>query len=102
MLHWYILQVEGYVFKAGDIIRIVDDMGEVVKLQKGHGEWNDDMALVRTEHCVSCRTMLEIGSYVMKNVAPAGILAILCRRTTCIVCTGLRPGGTHSEEATPR
>ena len=30
-------------------MRIMDDRAEVVKLQKGHGEWNEDMLDVRKE-----------------------------------------------------
>ena len=30
-------------FKPGDVVRIMDDRAEVTKLQKGHGEWNEDM-----------------------------------------------------------
>ena len=34
-------------FKPGDVVRIMDDRAEVTKLQKGHGEWNEDMLDVR-------------------------------------------------------
>ena len=30
----------------GDVVRVLDDMVQVHSLQTGHGEWNDDMALV--------------------------------------------------------
>lgn len=31
------------MFKPGDVVKIMDDRAEVTKLQKGHGEWNEDM-----------------------------------------------------------
>ena len=34
-------------FKPGDVVRIMDGRAEVTKLQKGHGEWNEDMLDVR-------------------------------------------------------
>jgi hypothetical protein len=34
------------VFGYGDVVCISDDMVRVHSLQPGHGEWNDDMALV--------------------------------------------------------
>lgn len=43
----FYLQVDTPVFGYGDIVRISDDMVRVHSLQAGHGEWNDDMALVR-------------------------------------------------------
>lgn len=36
------------VFYYGDVVRVLEDMVEVHRLQAGHGEWNDDMALVKT------------------------------------------------------
>ena len=36
------------VFRHGDMVRMIDDMPEVYSLQMGHGEWNDDMCLVRS------------------------------------------------------
>lgn len=32
------------VFKANDIVTIINDMAQVIALQKGHGGWNDRMA----------------------------------------------------------
>lgn len=40
-------QVTTSLFKAGDVVCVSDDMGEVCKLQKGHGEWAEDMAQVQ-------------------------------------------------------
>ena len=37
------------MFGYGDIVRVSDDMVKVHSLQPGHGEWNDDMALVRIQ-----------------------------------------------------
>ena len=42
------VQVEMPAFECGDVVRMISDMAEAYKLQQGHGEWNDDMALV---HC---------------------------------------------------
>ncbi len=39
-------QVDVHVFACGDLVRVKEDMVEVHALQEGHGEWNDDMALV--------------------------------------------------------
>ena len=41
------LQVDMPSYEVGDVVRVIDDIAEVFRLQKGHGEWNDDMALVR-------------------------------------------------------
>ena len=35
------------MFKAGDVVSIMEDRAEVCKLQKGHGEWNEEMTPVR-------------------------------------------------------
>ena len=42
---WF-AQVDVPVFEPGDVVRMISDMAEVYRLQQGHGEWNDDMALV--------------------------------------------------------
>ena len=33
-------------FARGDVVSVMDDMAEVTKLQQGHGEWNEHMAMV--------------------------------------------------------
>ena len=33
-------------YKRGDVVRVMDDLTEVVKLQKDHGGWNDAMSEV--------------------------------------------------------
>lgn len=30
----------------GDVVRVIDDLDTVKRLQAGHGEWTDDMAPV--------------------------------------------------------
>lgn len=40
------LQVDVPVFHYGDVVRVLDNMVQVHSLQTGHGDWNDDMALV--------------------------------------------------------
>ena len=40
-------QVEVPFLHRGDVVRMIDDMAKVYSLQRGHGEWVDDMALVR-------------------------------------------------------
>ena len=35
------------MFRAGDVVSIMEDRAEVSKLQKGHGEWNEEMTAVR-------------------------------------------------------
>ena len=34
-------------YEVGDVVRVIDDIAETYRLQKGHGEWIDDMALVQ-------------------------------------------------------
>ena len=41
-----LFQVDTTIFRVGDIVRVMEDRGEVSKLQKGHGEWNDSMSIV--------------------------------------------------------
>ena len=38
------------MFECGDVVRMISDMAEAYRLQQGHGEWNDDMALVSISH----------------------------------------------------
>ena len=40
------VQVEMPEFECGDVVRMISDMAEAYRLQQGHGEWNDDLALV--------------------------------------------------------
>lgn len=40
------MQVDIPFIHRGDVVRIIDDIAKVFSLQKGHGEWVDDMALV--------------------------------------------------------
>ncbi len=44
----------GSSHKEGDVVRLLDDMPQVYQLQNGHGEWNDDMALVCRERQSVC------------------------------------------------
>ena len=53
ILHYQDLEPSGMVsrpqvpqFSSGDVVRILDDIATVHKLQEGHGGWVDDMALV--------------------------------------------------------
>lgn len=41
------MQVEGPAFRIGDTVRVMEDLEEVTKMQKGHGEWNETMQSVR-------------------------------------------------------
>ena len=41
-------------YEVGDVVRVIDDLAETYRLQKGHGEWADDMALVQTSVVVIC------------------------------------------------
>lgn len=43
------------VFQKGDMVFVMEDCAEVCKLQKGHGEWNEEMTAVRT--CVEPATI---------------------------------------------
>ncbi len=48
--------------EVGEVVRIVDDIAEAYRLQKDHGGWNDDMALVRILHtCIYTEESLWIG-----------------------------------------
>ncbi len=40
------IQVDVPFLHRGDVVRMIDDMAKVYSLQKDHGEWVDDMALV--------------------------------------------------------
>ena len=42
----FLTQVDVPFIHRGDVVRLIDDMAEIFSLQKGHGEWVDDMALV--------------------------------------------------------
>lgn len=44
----HLVQVDLPLFDAGDVVCVLDDLAELHRLQKNIGEWNDDMALVRT------------------------------------------------------
>ena len=43
LLACLLMQVECPRFAPGDVIRVMDDREEMVKLQKGFGGWNEDM-----------------------------------------------------------
>ena len=49
---YVIVQAEMPSFSSGDVVRMLGDMAEVYRLQQGHGDWNDDMALVRGTYCI--------------------------------------------------
>ena len=36
------------MFHIGDVVQVMEDLEEVMKLQKGHGEWNEVMQNVST------------------------------------------------------
>lgn len=42
------------MYHEGDVVRVIDDMVQVYHLQDGHGEWNDDMSLVRKKGAHKC------------------------------------------------
>ena len=46
------MQVEGPDILPDDVIRVIDDMAEVHRLQQNFGGWEDDMALVSVCVCV--------------------------------------------------
>ena len=35
------------MFRPGDVVSVMEDRAEVCKLQKGHGEWSEEMTAVR-------------------------------------------------------
>ena len=39
------------MFRPGDVVSIMEDRAEVSKLQKGHGEWREDMTAVSAWIC---------------------------------------------------
>ena len=43
-----VIQVDVPMFKPGDVVSIMEDRAEVCKLQKGHGNWNEEMTAVST------------------------------------------------------
>lgn len=40
------VQVDVPMYKFGDAVRVLPDIDEVQKLQKGHGGWSDDITMV--------------------------------------------------------
>ena len=40
------------VYKIGDVVSVNSDRGEVSKMQKGHGEWVEDMIEVCSYKCM--------------------------------------------------
>ena len=46
-----LLQMNVPMFRAGDVVSIMGDRVEVSKLQKGHGEWREDMTAVSIWLC---------------------------------------------------
>lgn len=73
-------------FSSGDVVRILDDIAAVHKLQEGHGGWVDDMALVS----------IYIYIYILYGLTE-GILDISCSYVgsqacfVCIFCVTSRP-----------
>ena len=61
------IQVDVPVFHYGDVVRILDDMVQVHSLQTGHGNWNDDMALVNT-----LRILTNTDDHAMQDGYPNG------------------------------
>ena len=47
------MQVDVPRYRAGDAVRVMDDLAEVAKLQKNHGGWVEEMSDVR--ECSHCR-----------------------------------------------
>ena len=47
----FAIQVDVPMFRAGDLVSIMEDRAEVSKLQKGHGEWREDMTAVSAWIC---------------------------------------------------
>ena len=41
---WFIAQVGIPRYQVGDIVRVMDDLAEVAKLQKNHGGWVEEMS----------------------------------------------------------
>ena len=54
------LQVDTPMFRPGDVVFVMEDCAEVCKLQKGHGDWIEEMTAVRT--CRICSTKCYIVS----------------------------------------
>lgn len=52
-------------FECGEVVRMISDIAEAYQLQQGHGEWNDDMALVG-DLCV------------IRLVCPVCVLYVVC------------------------
>ena len=44
-------QVEGPVHNHDDVVRVLDDIAEVHRLQQDHCGWEDDMVLVSLYTC---------------------------------------------------
>ena len=39
--------------QCNQVVRVIDDMAEVMKLQVGHGEWRDGMENVKPKYIIS-------------------------------------------------
>jgi len=63
-----VVKVDVPQYACGDVVRIMDDMAEIRKLQQGHGEWNEDMAT----------TVGQLG--VVKGVSNEGNAIVVVKR----------------------
>lgn len=69
-----VVQVECPPLERGEIVRVMDDCEEMVKLQRGFGGWNEDMTEVRWETGrknsvleLLLQTCLDLTKYLMHN-----------------------------------
>ena len=63
------------MFRVGDVVSIMEDRVEVSKLQKGHGEWREDMTAVSIWICN--RWYLEFSAVVPL----VNLHVLLCKNT---------------------
>ena len=59
------------IFHVGDVVRIMDDVTEVKRMQRGHGEWNDSM------------TEVNLLTFPLSSCIIAAILSHTVSRETC-------------------
>ena len=55
---------------VGEVVRVIDDLDTVKRLQAGHGEWTDDMAPVSLPPLLPCLSHLPLGGTLVTPPSP--------------------------------
>ena len=70
-------------FTYGEVVKVLDDIAVVHQLQKGHGEWDDEMALVR-HSCTSQTYILYVCMILAKTVDPLDVVCVIGSLTSIV------------------